>query len=139
MARLHHVRVPSADHLHAAAFLAMLFGTEASLPHRPDDHESVLIGSVRLMFCEAEPSGVHLAFHVTPREFDEIMARMRKNEVAYGDGPEEPINSRVRTDDRGYGYRAIWSLSPDATLLEFFCFDRLPEGFMDPSTVVGMR
>jgi hypothetical protein len=91
------------------------------------------------MFCEGEPSGVHLAFHVTPGEFDEIVARMRQNGVAYGDHPDEPANSVVRTDDRGYGYRSVWCLLPDTTVLEFFCFDRLPEGLMDPSTVVGMR
>ncbi len=137
MARLHHVIVPSADHLHAAEFLGKLFGIDPAPPtHRFPWSPSLTVGEVQLMFCEAPRVPLHLAFHVTPAEFDGIVARIRENGVTHGDNPQDPSNSRLRTDDRGYGYRAVWTLSPDATQLEFFCFDKLPEGFTDPATTV---
>jgi hypothetical protein len=137
VARLHHAIIPSKDHLHAAQFLGTLFGLDPEPPtHRFPWSPSLTVGGVKLMFCQAPQVPVHLAFHVTPAEFDDILARIQAGAVTHGDNPQDPSNAKIRTDERGHGYRAVWALAPDATLLEFFCFDMLPEGFTDPATAV---
>lgn len=136
MAQLHHVIVPSTDHLEAAGFLAMLFGAEPEpATYRYPWSPSLRVGGMKLMFCEAPRVPLHLAFHVTPQEFDAIVGRIREHGVTHGDNPQHPDNSALRADDRGY--RAVWALSPDQTLLEFFSFDVLPEGFTSPAAPVG--
>jgi hypothetical protein len=136
VARLHHVILPSSDHMHAAEFLATIFGVEPSpanerYPYSP----SLKLDGIRIMFSEAVQVPQHLAFHVTPAELDGILGRIQEHGLAYGDDAGQPDNSKVRTDDRGYGYRAIWIVSPDKTLLEFFSFDVLPEGYSSPAVM----
>jgi hypothetical protein len=136
VARLHHVILPSNDHMHTAEFLGLLLGIEPSpiaehFPRSP----SLTIGDLRLMFCRGPLVYHHLAFHVSAAEFDGIIQRIREHGIPHGDAPVRINNSRVRTDDRGNGYRAVWLRSPDAMLLEFFSFDELPEGYTDPATM----
>jgi hypothetical protein len=91
------------------------------------------------MFSKSQGNPLHLAFHVTPAEFDHVMDHIRDRGLAHGDGPYETTNRRIRTDDRGYGYRAVWLTSPDENLLEFFSFDTVPETFAGPgATITGM-
>jgi hypothetical protein len=132
LTRLNHMIVPSTDHKNAAEFLAMLLGAEVSpatgeYPWSP----SLRVGDVKILFCKGPFTRLHLAFHVTPDEFDGILERIREHGVAYGDSANTPNNSRLRVRD--LGNRTFWTLAPDKTLLEFFSFDELPEGLSSPA------
>jgi hypothetical protein len=124
--------------MHAAEFLGLLFGIEPSPPAEIYPYSpSLRVGSMTFMFGEAEWVPKHLAFHVTPAEFDGILGRIREHSLTHGDGPWQADNSKVKTGDSANGYRAVWlhSPSPDTTLLEFFCFDVIPDGFSDPAVL----
>ncbi|KAA5830182.1 VOC family protein [Saccharopolyspora hirsuta] len=95
---LNHAIVPARDNAEAADFLAGILGLRR-LPPDGVDGKFVPVAvndSLTLQFMtvpDAEPH--HLAFDVTPAEFDEVLARLRDRGVPFGSNPREPDNGRV--------------------------------------------
>ena len=81
--KLDHTLVPAKDKEASARFFARIMGLEyvgtigtAGLV-RVDD-------TLTLRFEERQTGRIHLAFHVTEQEFDDILERLRAEHVPYG-------------------------------------------------------
>ncbi|MDA3648810.1 VOC family protein [Saccharopolyspora indica] len=95
---LNHTIVPARDNAAAADFLAGILGLRRLPPDGFDGKFAPVEvnDSLTLQFMAvpgAEPH--HLAFDVTPEDFDEILARLREGGVAFGSSPMEPDNGRI--------------------------------------------
>ena len=83
---LNHTIVPARDKAAAAKFFAQIFGLKRG---RAGHFAPVPVNKeLTLLFDDdADFDSHHLAFHVTDREFDAILGRVKKAKIVFGSAP----------------------------------------------------
>ena len=83
---LNHTIVPARDKIAAARFFARIFGLKRG---RTEHFAPVKVNkSLTLLFDDDDKfESHHLAFHVSKREFDAILHRIKIDKIAYGSAP----------------------------------------------------
>jgi len=77
--------------------------------------------SGRLLFCPVESvTPQHIAFRVDPPTFSELVNRLRRRGVAFGNDPEDLANGET-TDSHGGGQGRVYFLDPNGHLFEVAC------------------
>ncbi len=111
---LNHTIVPAGDKVAAAKFFARIFGLKRG---RTDYFAPVRINkSLTLLFDDgAEFESHHLAFHVSDREFDAILNRIKKAKIAFGSAPWSLDDGKLND---WHGGRGVYFRDPDGHVLE---------------------
>lgn len=112
---LNHAIVPARDKAAAAKFFARIFGLRRGrsgyfAPARVNTTLTLLFSDDDKRF-----ESHHYAFHVSEREFDAILRRIKKEGLAYCSAPWAPADGRL--NDWGGG-RGCYFKTPDGHLLE---------------------
>jgi len=117
-----HLAIPCRNIAASAEFLAELLG----LGVEPEGAEGEFLciplgaGGARLLFQPAEqPAPQHVAFHVDPVAFAEVVRRLRDRGLAFGNDPEAPDNSQ--TGDPLGGHGRVYFTDPSGHLFEVCC------------------
>jgi catechol 2,3-dioxygenase-like lactoylglutathione lyase family enzyme len=111
---LNHIIVPARDKVAAAKFFAEIFGLKRS---RAGYFAPVRVNkSLTLLFdTDSKFESHHLAFHVSDREFDVILRRIKKAKLAYGSAPWSLDDGKL--NDWGGG-RGVYFQDPNGHVLE---------------------
>jgi catechol 2,3-dioxygenase-like lactoylglutathione lyase family enzyme len=117
---LNHTIVPAYDKEKTARFYARIFGFEyigafASFVVVRVNETLCLDFAVREQF---EPH--HYAFKVSDDEFDQILARIKAESIAYGSSPYDPGNMGINYN---YGGRGVYFRDENGHLLEILTAD----------------
>lgn len=102
--QLNHLIVWSTDRTAAAEFFAEVAGMDT--PTEYGHFTQVETGNgVTLDFADTngEPGGIHLAFLVTERQFDEIFDRIVERQVPYWSDPGRSAPGQINHHDGGRG------------------------------------
>jgi catechol 2,3-dioxygenase-like lactoylglutathione lyase family enzyme len=112
---LNHTIVPSRDKAAAAKFFADIFGLKRG---RGGHFAPVRINkSLTLLFSDEDPKfeSHHYAFHVTNREFEAILRRVKKANIAFGSAPWSLEDGELNDWNGG---RGVYFRDPDGHVLE---------------------
>ena len=111
---LNHTIVPSRDKTAAAKFFARIFGLKRG---RTDYFAPVKVNkSLTLLFDDDDRfESHHLAFHVSKREFDAILGRIKKEKIGYGSAPWSLEDGKLNNWNGGRGF---YFRNPDGHVLE---------------------
>ena len=111
---LNHTIVPARDKVAAAKFFAKIFGLKRG---RTGHFAPVHVNkSLTLLFDhDTKFESHHLAFHVSNREFDSILARIKRSNIAFGSAPWSLDDGKL--NDWGGG-RGVYFLDPNGHVLE---------------------
>jgi catechol 2,3-dioxygenase-like lactoylglutathione lyase family enzyme len=111
---LNHTIVPARDKVAAAKFFAKIFGVRRG---RTGYFAPVHVNkSLTLLFDHSAKFDTHhLAFHVSNREFDAIMRRVKKAGLAFGSAPWSLEDGKL--NDWGGG-RGVYFQDPNGHVLE---------------------
>src|SRR5262245_47090575 len=111
---LNHTIVPARDKVAAAKFFARMFGLKSG---RAGYFAPVKINkTLTLLFDEeAKLESHHYAFHVSNKEFDAILSRVKKAGLAYGSAPVSLTDRQL--NDWGGG-RGFYYTDPDGHVIE---------------------
>lgn len=102
--QLDHTIVPSKDKIRAARFFAHIFGAEYRgtwghfAPVKVNDALTLDFDDVQTV-----PSH-HYAFLGSDAEFDAILARVKKEGIAFGSGPRSPADGEINHRHGGRGF-----------------------------------
>ena len=111
---LNHTIVPARDKIAAARFFARIFGLKRA---RTDHFAPVKVNkSLTLLFDDDEKfESHHLAFHVSNREFDAILHRIKTGKIAYGSAPWSLEDGKLNNWNGG---RGVYFRDPNGHVLE---------------------
>jgi catechol 2,3-dioxygenase-like lactoylglutathione lyase family enzyme len=112
---LNHTIVPAHDKVVAAKFFADIFGLKRG---RTDYFTPVAINkSLTLLFSDedAKFETHHYAFHVSDREFDAILGRVKKAKIAFGSAPWSLEDGKLNDWNGG---RGVYFRDPNGHVLE---------------------
>jgi catechol 2,3-dioxygenase-like lactoylglutathione lyase family enzyme len=112
---LNHTIVPAHDKVAAAKFFADIFGLKRG---RAGHFAPVRINkTLTLLFDDDDDKfeSHHYAFHVSDREFDAIMRRLKKAKIVYGSAPWSLEDGRLNDWNGG---RGVYFRDPDGHVLE---------------------
>ena len=111
---LNHTIVPARDKVAAAKFFARIFGLKRG---RTDYFAPVRVNkSLTLLFDDdSKFESHHLAFHVSKREFDVILRRIKKARIAFGSAPWSLEDGELNDWNGG---RGVYFRDPDGHVLE---------------------
>jgi len=111
---LNHIIVPARDKVAAAKFFARIFGLKRG---RTDYFAPVRVNkSLTLLFDDdSKFESHHLAFHVSKREFDVILRRIKKARIAFGSAPWSLDDGKLNDWNGG---RGVYFRDPDGHVLE---------------------
>jgi catechol 2,3-dioxygenase-like lactoylglutathione lyase family enzyme len=112
---LNHTIVPARDKAEAAKFFARIFGLKRG---RSGYFAPVRINkSLTLLFSDEDPKfeSHHYAFHVTNREFEAILRRVKKANIAFGSAPWSLEDGELNDWNGG---RGVYFRDPDGHVLE---------------------
>jgi catechol 2,3-dioxygenase-like lactoylglutathione lyase family enzyme len=112
---LNHAIVPAHNKVAAAKFFAGIFGLKRG---RTDYFSPVRINkSLTLLFSDedAKFESHHYAFHVSDREFDAILRRVRKAKIAFGSAPWSLEDGKLNDWNGG---RGVYFRDPNGHVLE---------------------
>jgi catechol 2,3-dioxygenase-like lactoylglutathione lyase family enzyme len=112
---LNHTIVPAHDKVAAAKFFAGIFGLKRG---RSDYFSPVAINkSLTLLFSDedAKFESHHYAFHVSNREFDAILGRVKKAKIAFGSAPWSLEDGKLNDWNGG---RGVYFRDPNGHVLE---------------------
>jgi len=112
---LNHAIVPARDKAAAAKFFAGIFGLKRQ---RTGHFAPVRINkSLTLLFSDedAKFESHHYAFHVTDREFDAILGRVKKAKIAFGSAPWSLKDGKLNDWNGG---RGVYFCDPNGHVLE---------------------
>jgi predicted enzyme related to lactoylglutathione lyase len=111
---LNHTIVPARDKIAAAKFFASIFGLKRT---RTDYFAPVRVNkSLTLLFDDdTKFESHHLAFHVSKREFDAILRRIKKAGIAFGSAPWSLDDGKLNDWNGG---RGVYFRDPDGHVLE---------------------
>jgi catechol 2,3-dioxygenase-like lactoylglutathione lyase family enzyme len=100
---LNHTIVPAHDKAASAKFFARIFGLK---PGRAGYFAPVKVNkSLTLLFDEGDKfESHHLAFRVTNKEFDAILARIKKQDIAIGSAPWSLRDGKLNHWNGGRGF-----------------------------------
>jgi catechol 2,3-dioxygenase-like lactoylglutathione lyase family enzyme len=113
-----HVAVPSRDPEASARFLGQILGAAIERDGPEDEFVCLrLADHVQILFSPAtEVARHHMAFRVTPGEFDAVVQRLRAKGLPVGNDPEAPSNGQ--TSDPLGGHGRVYFTDPDGHLFE---------------------
>ena len=111
---LNHTIVPARDKTAAAKFFARIFGLKRA---RTDYFAPVRVNkSLTLLFDEdSKFESHHCAFHVSNREFDAILARIKKAKITFGSAPWSLDDGKLNDWNGG---RGVYFQDPNGHVLE---------------------
>jgi catechol 2,3-dioxygenase-like lactoylglutathione lyase family enzyme len=111
---LNHTIVPARDKVAAAKFFARIFGLKR---RRTGYFAPVRVNnSLTLLFDDdTRFESHHLAFHVSKREFDAILRRIKKAKIAFGSAPWSLDDGKLNDWNGG---RGVYFRDPDGHVLE---------------------
>lgn len=111
---LNHTIVPARDKAAAAKFFADIFGLKRG---RSGHFAPVKVNkTLTLLFDDdAKFDSHHYAFHVNDREFDAILRRVKKANIAFGSAPWSLEDGEL--NDRNGG-RGVYFRDPNGHVLE---------------------
>ena len=112
---LNHTIVPARDKAAAAKFFADIFGLKRG---RSGYFAPVRINnSLTLLFSDEDPKfeSHHYAFHVTNRDFEAILRRVKKANIAFGSAPWSLEDGELNDWNGG---RGVYFRDPDGHVLE---------------------
>lgn len=112
---LNHAIVPARDKTAAAKFFAGIFGLKRQ---RAGYFAPVRINkSLTLLFSDddSEFESHHYAFHVSDREFDAILGRVKKAKIAFGSAPWSLEDGKLNDWNGG---RGVYFRDPNGHVLE---------------------
>ncbi len=117
-----HVGVAARDPQASAFSLAEILGAPTPIADGADgdmyridlDH-----GAFVLFHAAAQPEVVHVAFRVQPERFAEVVVRLRRRDLAFGNDPDDPRNGR--TDDPLGGAGRVYFVDDNGHLFEVTC------------------
>jgi len=112
---LNHAIVPARDKAAAAKFFAGVFGLKRG---RAGHFAPVRVNkNLTLLFDDedAEFESHHYAFHVSDREFDAILNRVKKANIAFGSAPWSLEDGRLNDWNGG---RGVYFRDPNGHVLE---------------------
>jgi catechol 2,3-dioxygenase-like lactoylglutathione lyase family enzyme len=111
---LNHTIVPARDKVAAAKFFARIFGLKRG---RTDYFAPVRVGkSLTLLFDDdTKFDSHHLAFHVSKREFDAILRRIKRAKIAFGSAPWSLEDGKLNDWNGG---RGVYFRDPNGHVLE---------------------
>ena len=124
--RLDHTIVPARDKAASARFFAETFGLKVK-PGRGYFGQVQVNESLTFDFADdpdawGEPGlqpgnglSLHFAFHVSDKEFDGILARVKAKALPYGSEPDSPSDGKTNTRRGGRGF---YFEDPSGHLLE---------------------
>ncbi len=101
---LNHAIVPARDKVAAAKFFARIFGLKRG---RTGHFAPVQVNkALTLLFSDedAKFGSHHYAFHVSNREFDAILGRVKKAKIAYGSAPWNLEDGNLNDWNGGRGF-----------------------------------
>ena len=111
---LNHVIVPARDKVSAARFFSHIFG----LKRGRTGHFAPVRVNKALTFLFDDDSNFeshHYAFHVSNREFDAILRRIKKANVAFGSAPWSLADGELNDWNGG---RGVYFCDPNGHVLE---------------------
>jgi catechol 2,3-dioxygenase-like lactoylglutathione lyase family enzyme len=111
---LNHTIVPARDKAAAAKFFAQIFGVRRG---RTGHFAPVRINkTLTLLFDDDDKfENHHYAFHVSNREFDAILQRVKKANLAFGSAPWSLEDGKLNDWNGG---RGVYFRDPDGHVLE---------------------
>lgn len=111
---LNHTIVPARDKAAAAKFFADIFGLKRG---RSGYFAPVKVNKALTFLFDDEDKfeSHHYAFHVSEREFDAILRRIRKAKIGYGSAPWSLDDGKL--NDWGGG-RGVYFRDPNGHVLE---------------------
>jgi catechol 2,3-dioxygenase-like lactoylglutathione lyase family enzyme len=111
---LNHTIVPARDKIAGARFFARIFGLKCG---RADHFAPVKVNkSLTLLFDDDDKfESHHLAFHVSNREFDAILRRIKREKIAYGSAPWSLEDGKLNNWNGG---RSVYFSDPNGHVLE---------------------
>jgi len=111
---LNHTIVPARDKIASARFFARIFGLKRG---RTDHFAPVKVNkSLTLLFDDDDKfESHHLAFHVSNREFDAILHRIKIEKIAYGSAPWSLEDGKLNNWNGG---RGVYFRDPNGHVLE---------------------
>jgi catechol 2,3-dioxygenase-like lactoylglutathione lyase family enzyme len=111
---LNHTIVPARDKVAAAEFFARIFGLKRG---RSGHFAPVRVNkTLTLLFDEdANFESHHYAFHVTNREFDAILRRVKEAKIAFGSAPWSLEDGELNEWNGG---RGVYFRDPNGHVLE---------------------
>jgi catechol 2,3-dioxygenase-like lactoylglutathione lyase family enzyme len=111
---LNHTIVPARDKVAAAEFFARIFGLKRG---RSGHFAPVRVNkTLTLLFDEdANFESHHYAFHVTNREFDAILRRVKEAKIAFGSAPWSLEDGELNDWNGG---RGVYFRDPNGHVLE---------------------
>jgi catechol 2,3-dioxygenase-like lactoylglutathione lyase family enzyme len=100
---LNHTIVPARDKIAAAKFFAGIFGLKRA---RTGHFAPVPVNKqLTLLFDDdSDFDSHHLAFHVSDREFDAILRRVKKAEIVFGSAPWSLDDGKLNNWGGGRGF-----------------------------------
>lgn len=113
--KLNHTIVPARDKTAAARFFADLFGLKVG---KDDDYFAKvrLNSTLTLLFSDEDQfESHHYAFHVSEREFDAILKRVKAAGITIGSAPWSLKDGKL---NRWNGGRGFYFTDPDGHMLE---------------------
>jgi catechol 2,3-dioxygenase-like lactoylglutathione lyase family enzyme len=111
---LNHAIVPARDKVAAAKFFAHIFGLRRG---RSGHFAPIRVNkTLTLLFDDdANFESHHYAFHVTNREFEAILGRVKKAEIAFGSTPWSLEDGKLNDWNGG---RGVYFRDPNGHVLE---------------------
>src|SRR5215471_19023939 len=111
---LNHTIVPARDKAAAAKFFARIFGLKRG---RTDYFAPVRVNKSLTLRPDADTKfeSHHYAFHVSNREFDAMLARIKKAKIAFGSAPWSLEDGQLNDWNGG---RGVYFQDPDGHVLE---------------------
>lgn len=117
---LNHTIVPSNDNVESAKFYSRIFGFEFV---KEWGHFAVVKvnQTLTLDFLTKDTfSTLHYAFKVNDQQFDEILQRIKSENVSFGSGPSSVSDGNINND---HGGRGIYFPDPNGHILEIITRD----------------
>ena len=111
---LNHAIVPARDKVAAAKFFAHIFGLKRG---RGGHFAPVRVNKTLTLLFDDDSNfdSHHYAFHVTDREFDAILRRVKKAKIAFGSAPWSLEDGELNDWNGG---RGVYFRDPNGHVLE---------------------
>ncbi len=117
---LNHTIVPSHDNVMSAKFYERIFGFEFV---KEWGHFAVVKVNSTLaldFIVENDFSSNHYAFKVSEQQFDEILERIKLDNIVFGSGPSSVDDGNI---NHNYGGRGVYFKDPNGHVLEILTKD----------------
>ncbi len=117
---LNHTTVPSLDNVESAKFYEKIFGFEFI---KEWGHFAVVKVNKTLtldFINEDNFLSLHYAFKVSEQQFDEIMKRIKSEDIVFGSGPRSVNDGKI---NHNYGGRGAYFKDPNGHVLEIITTD----------------